>query len=50
MMRTSFNRLREQIAASRARSFRAYLDGMSCHSLRGSSRFISLAWFKKVRT
>ena len=39
-MDISIKLLRGRIAASRARSFLAYQDDMSRHSLRGSLRFI----------
>jgi hypothetical protein len=47
-MDTSINSFFGQIAASRARSFLAYLLGMSRHSLRGSLRFIPNNKFLEV--
>jgi hypothetical protein len=47
-MNTSINSFVGQIAVSRTRSFLAYPNGMSRHSLRGSLRFNPKNKFLKV--
>lgn len=47
-MNTSINSFVGQIVVSRARSFLAYPNGMSCHSLRGFLRFYPKNKFLKV--